>query len=215
MKRSPTTSISSDDSSSSSDDSEELEARLVPAALRAQTTTITDINSSTNETKSKRTRKRPNKRETSIDSDLSEDDVNTSSAPKTEHEVLQPVIELPKITKLPEDSILTPFGKIMSVIDTVVVIKADTAGDWRVLDEGCICCWEDKTVIGNVNSFLSYPQLNRALLIFSSFCFFSTNRFSKLLDQSFNHFIVSDFQQLLCLIQKFFHSTNQFTTVLN
>lgn len=136
-------STSSNSSSSDSDDSE-LEARLIPSSARSNLST---------ETKARRNRKRSGKKAVEADSDLSDDDVNTSTAPKTEHEVVQPVIEVPKMTHLPDDSTVIPFGKIMSVIDTVVVIKADTAGDWRVLDEGCICCWEDKTVIGNV-SFL-------------------------------------------------------------
>lgn len=161
LNSSPDSSESSEDSSSSSDsDDSELAARLIPANLRRPSPSTSTSTATTTGNKSKNARKRQAKKNAASggggggsgnDSDLSDDDVNTSSAPKTEHEVVQPIIELPKLSKLPEESILTNFGKIMSVIDTVVVIKADTAGDWRVLDEGCICCWEDKTVIGNVS----------------------------------------------------------------
>lgn len=56
---------------------------------------------------------------------------------------------------IPESEEIIKFGTIASVIDTVVVVKADTAGDWRVLDEGSLCCWEDRGVIGNVRRSVS------------------------------------------------------------
>lgn len=58
---------------------------------------------------------------------------------------------LPEIAKIPEEVELAPFGKVQSVIETVVVIRADTAGSYRVLDEGTVCCWEDRTVAGSVS----------------------------------------------------------------
>lgn len=92
------------------------------------------------------------KKKAASDDDLSDDDVNTSStAPKTEHEVALPIVEAPKITMIPESEEIIKFGTIASIIDTVVVVKADTAGDWRVLDEGSLCCWGDRGVIGNVS----------------------------------------------------------------
>lgn len=107
------------------------------------------------DTRKTRNRKRPTRtRAASVDSDLSDDDVNGGTggeAPKTEHELTQPEIQLPKIQRLPEDAEISKFGKVESVIDTVVVVRADTAGDWRVLDEGSLCCWEDRTVFGNVS----------------------------------------------------------------
>ena len=85
---------------------------------------------------------------------MSDDDVNSGAvggAPKTEHELDQPDIELPKIDKVPEGVELATFGKVQSVIETVVVIKADTAGSYKVLDEGTVCCLEDRTVVGSVS----------------------------------------------------------------
>ncbi|KAM0755015.1 NAF1-domain-containing protein [Meredithblackwellia eburnea MCA 4105] len=101
-------------------------------------------------------RKRPQKGKKAArpsDDDMSDDDVNgpsTRSAPKTEHEIDAPEIVAPDLERMPEGSEIAMFGKIESVISTVVVIKANTSGDWRVLDEGTVCCWEDRSVIGSI-----------------------------------------------------------------
>lgn len=58
----------------------------------------------------------------------------------------------PAVQKLDENAEIAKFGKVESVIENVVVIKADTGGDWRVLDEGTVVCWEDRTVIGTVRA---------------------------------------------------------------
>jgi len=102
-------------------------------------------------------RKRPAQRAraNSLDSDLSDDDVNAGAlgaAPKTEHELDQPEVELPKLEKVPEGVELAQFGKVQSVIETVVVVKADTTGSYKVLDEGTVVCLEDRTVVGSVRS---------------------------------------------------------------
>ncbi|TNY18886.1 Gar1/Naf1 RNA binding region-domain-containing protein [Rhodotorula diobovata] len=88
------------------------------------------------------------------DSDLDDDDesgvVSSKTAPKTEHEVVEPEVAPPPVQKIDEGAELAKFGKVESVIETVVVVKADTGGDWRVLDEGTVVCWEDRTVIGTI-----------------------------------------------------------------
>ncbi|GAA6052716.1 hypothetical protein JCM3770_007189 [Rhodotorula araucariae] len=88
------------------------------------------------------------------DSDFDDDEdagvASSKTAPKTEHEVVEPDVAPPPVEKLDEDAQLAKFGKVESVIETVVVVKADTGGDWRVLDEGTVVCWEDRTVIGTI-----------------------------------------------------------------
>ncbi|BGP46594.1 hypothetical protein JCM10450v2_002441 [Rhodotorula kratochvilovae] len=88
------------------------------------------------------------------DSDLDDDEdsgvASSKTAPKTEHEVIEPDVAPPPVEKLDEGAQLAKFGKVESVIETVVVVKADTGGDWRVLDEGTVVCWEDRTVIGTI-----------------------------------------------------------------
>ncbi|KWU41441.1 NAF1-domain-containing protein, partial [Rhodotorula sp. JG-1b] len=66
------------------------------------------------------------------------------------HEIAEPEIALPSVQKLDEAVELVRFGKVESVIENVVVIRADTSGNYRVLDEGTVVCWEDRTVIGNI-----------------------------------------------------------------
>jgi len=93
------------------------------------------------------------------DSDLDDDDgesgvASSKTAPKTEHEVVEPDVAPPPVAKIDPQAELARFGKVESVIETVVVVKADTGGDWRVLDEGTVVCWEDRTVIGTVRPSL-------------------------------------------------------------
>ncbi|GAA5866609.1 hypothetical protein JCM3774_004029 [Rhodotorula dairenensis] len=90
-------------------------------------------------------------------SDMADDDddgesgvTSSKTAPKTEHEIAEPEIALPSVQKLDAAVELAKFGKVESVIENVAVIRADTSGDWRVLDEGTVVCWEDRTVIGNI-----------------------------------------------------------------
>ncbi|GAA6000264.1 hypothetical protein JCM10207_007931 [Rhodosporidiobolus poonsookiae] len=75
---------------------------------------------------------------------------NNKIAPKTEHEMAEPDVKPLEVQKLDEKAELAKFGKVESVITNVVVLRADTAGDWRVLDEGTVVCWEDRTVIGAI-----------------------------------------------------------------
>lgn len=90
----------------------------------------------------------------------------SKSGPKTEHELVEPEPVLPQDIKIDPAAEIARFGKIESVIETVVVVKADTSGDWRVLDEGTVVCWQDKTVIGTVSPN-SDPRLLQSRLIAS------------------------------------------------
>ncbi|GAA6031452.1 hypothetical protein NBRC10512_001972 [Rhodotorula toruloides] len=100
-----------------------------------------------------RRNRRNRQRAASVASDIDDDEsgiVSSKTAPKTEHEVVEPDVAPPAVQKLDESAEIAKFGKVESVIENVVVVKADTGGDWRVLDEGTVVCWEDKTVIGTI-----------------------------------------------------------------
>jgi hypothetical protein len=149
-------SFESDSSDSDGNSDDNVTASLRPTIKTVGTVAKDDaMTAPTTTTQAKpRNRKRGKKNKghngSDSESGLSDDDINSSSAAlKTEHEV-EAVIEAPKIDSIPVEYEILPFGKVSSVIDTVVVVKADTGGDWRVLDEGSLCCWEDRTVIGNV-----------------------------------------------------------------
>ncbi|POY72585.1 hypothetical protein BMF94_4412 [Rhodotorula taiwanensis] len=103
-----------------------------------------------------RQRRGRNQRATSPSSDMADDDddesgvVSSKTAPKTEHEITEPEVALPAVQKIDKAVELAKFGKVESVIENVVVIRADTGGDWRVLDEGTVVCLEDRAVIGQI-----------------------------------------------------------------
>lgn len=142
---------SSDDSESApSDDSDDEPVRPVASTSAGAAPGTNDKG------KGKGKGKKAGKRAASED-DLSDDDVNTGAAPTTEHELALPAPEQPALASVPEAEEIVKFGEVASVIDTVVVVKADTAGDWRVFDEGSLCCWADRVVLGNVRNFPRRP----------------------------------------------------------
>ncbi|GAA5968166.1 hypothetical protein JCM8115_001763 [Rhodotorula mucilaginosa] len=133
-------SSSSSDSSDSDSSSESDSTMAAPQAAGRQ-----------------RNRRGRGQRAVSPSDDMIDDDddgesgvMSSKTAPKTEHEIAEPEIALPSVQKLDEAVELAKFGKVESVIENVVVIRADTSGNYRVLDEGTVVCWEDRTVIGNI-----------------------------------------------------------------
>ncbi|KAK4053435.1 hypothetical protein OIV83_001601 [Microbotryomycetes sp. JL201] len=128
---------SSDDSSDDSSDEDTSSDEEKPANLQAKD--------------NKAPKKLRQSAVAASDDDDDEDGRGVSgSAPRTEHEVEVPDVALPAIDKVPEDHALALLGHIQSVISNVVVVKAGAEGSYRVLDEGTICCWSDRTVIGTV-----------------------------------------------------------------
>ncbi|GAA5909434.1 H/ACA ribonucleoprotein complex subunit GAR1/NAF1 [Sporobolomyces salmoneus] len=133
------------DSSSSDSDSDDS------SAMESDSTSRDKEANPTQQTKAARKRRKP------VPADSGDEDGDSDSgiggggsAPKTEHELAEPEPSLPEVMKIDESAEIARFGKVESVIETVVVVKADTSGDWRVLDEGTVVCWEDKTVIGAI-----------------------------------------------------------------
>lgn len=130
-------SASSDSDSDSSSSSDESDSATAPAPATRQ-------------------RGRGRGKQRAADSDADDDDesgvTSSKTAPKTEHELAEPDISPLTVQQFEEGTELAKFGKVESLIENVVVIKADTSGDWRVLDEGTLVCWEDRVVIGAVRS---------------------------------------------------------------
>lgn len=144
---------SSDGNDSSSSDSDSDDS----SAMESDSTSRDKEANPTQQTKAARKRRKP------VPADSGDEDGDSDSgiggggsAPKTEHELAEPEPSLPEVMKIDESAEIARFGKVESVIETVVVVKADTSGDWRVLDEGTVVCWEDKTVIGAVSCFNTY-----------------------------------------------------------
>ncbi|GAA5935091.1 H/ACA ribonucleoprotein complex subunit GAR1/NAF1 [Sporobolomyces koalae] len=137
-------SSNTDDSSSDSDDSSSSDSDSNARAT---------IDANRKQTRTRRGQGRPAAQSDEYDDDDSDSGMagtGSRTAPKTEHELAEPEVVLPEVMKIGDSAEIAKFGKVESVIETVVVVKADTSGDWRVLDEGTVVCWEDRTVIGTI-----------------------------------------------------------------
>ncbi|KAG9024712.1 hypothetical protein FRB95_011151 [Tulasnella sp. JGI-2019a] len=76
---------------------------------------------------------------------------STSGPLKTANEIVSPEIEMPTIEYLDEGDVLEHLGEVMSIIDSVVVIKGSSgAAGEKVLDTGSLLAWEDRKVLGMI-----------------------------------------------------------------
>jgi H/ACA ribonucleoprotein complex non-core subunit NAF1 len=96
---------------------------------------------------------------------------------RTVNEVAE-VFEKPDIT-VTETTKKTELGKIESIVDNMVVIKAKTSGDYQVLESGSALCLGDGTVIGKVAETLGRVQEPRYSVGFSDPAEISTLGLSK------------------------------------
>ncbi|KAG8735834.1 hypothetical protein FRC10_010095 [Ceratobasidium sp. 414] len=88
------------------------------------------------------------------DSDAEDEDGAPHTLPAqysgTKNEILVPEVEVPEITEVPVDDVLEPIGEIMTIIDSVVVVKGDATGVRRALDMDSLLVFEDRKVLGKV-----------------------------------------------------------------
>ncbi|KAI0012987.1 NAF1-domain-containing protein [Xylariaceae sp. FL0662B] len=68
---------------------------------------------------------------------------------RTKNEVPEEVIPKPDVKITPEMEI-TELGLIEHIVENTVVIKANTSGEYRVLDSGSVLCTESRTVIAAI-----------------------------------------------------------------
>ncbi|KAI4768422.1 NAF1-domain-containing protein [Aureobasidium sp. EXF-3400] len=68
---------------------------------------------------------------------------------RTKNEVPEEVIPKPDVTVTP-DMKITPLGAVQHVVDTLILIKAFTSGEYQVLESGSVLCLENREVIGAV-----------------------------------------------------------------
>ncbi|KAJ4375233.1 hypothetical protein N0V83_002319 [Neocucurbitaria cava] len=74
---------------------------------------------------------------------------NGKAKVKTLNEV-EEQYEKPDIT-VAEDTKITELGKVESVVENLVLIKANVSGDYQVLESGSALCLQNRTVIGKVS----------------------------------------------------------------
>ncbi|KAF8600818.1 NAF1-domain-containing protein [Ceratobasidium sp. AG-I] len=88
------------------------------------------------------------------DSDVEDEDDAPSGSSKqyagTKNEILVPEVEVPDITEVPADDVLEQIGEIMTIIDSVIVVKGNTTGVHCVLDTDSLLVFEDRKVLGKV-----------------------------------------------------------------
>ncbi|KAM3076847.1 hypothetical protein ACMFMF_004763 [Clarireedia jacksonii] len=77
----------------------------------------------------------------------------TGAQVRTKNEIPEEVIPKPDVTITPEMPI-QELGNVETMVDGVVLIKAKTSGEYRVLKEESVLCLEDRSVIGVVSDTL-------------------------------------------------------------
>ncbi|KIM32270.1 hypothetical protein M408DRAFT_20589 [Serendipita vermifera MAFF 305830] len=86
----------------------------------------------------------------------SEDDIDlpTGAQPSsmfaTAHEIIAPQVTMPSITEVPDDEPIEIIGEVMSIVDSVVVVKSLDNGMQRVLDTDSLLVLENRKVLGLV-----------------------------------------------------------------
>ncbi|KAF2445901.1 NAF1-domain-containing protein [Karstenula rhodostoma CBS 690.94] len=93
-----------------------------------------------------------------MEADPDEDDPSASKTTKvrTQNEVDEAYVK-PDIT-IKDDTKITLVGSVESIVDNVVVIKANTSGDYYVLETGSALCLANRTVIGQVSETIGRVQ---------------------------------------------------------
>ncbi|KKY26302.1 putative snornp assembly factor [Diplodia seriata] len=76
---------------------------------------------------------------------------------RTANEVVEEKIEKPNVTVTPEMKI-TELGNVESIVDNMILIKANTTGEYQVLEGGSVLCKDDRSVIGAVADTLGRVQ---------------------------------------------------------
>lgn len=70
--------------------------------------------------------------------------------PATVHEILAPQVTLPSITSVEPSETIELIGEVLSIIDSVVVVKSFEHGQFKVLDTDSLFVLEDRKVLGLV-----------------------------------------------------------------
>jgi H/ACA ribonucleoprotein complex non-core subunit NAF1 len=72
---------------------------------------------------------------------------------KTKNELIEEVVHKPEVT-IKEEMKIENLGEVEAVVENIVLIKAKTSGEYRVLESGSVLCLADRSVIGVVSETL-------------------------------------------------------------
>jgi H/ACA ribonucleoprotein complex non-core subunit NAF1 len=82
---------------------------------------------------------------------------SSGSQLRTKNEVPEEIIPKPDISITPEMQI-EELGEVEAIVENILLIKAKTSGEYRVLESGSVLCLADRTVIGVVSETLGRVQ---------------------------------------------------------
>lgn len=87
----------------------------------------------------------------------SEEDINIPSGSQplsmfaTAHEIIAPQVTMPSITEVSDEEPIEIIGEVMSIVDSVIVVKSLNNGMQRVLDTDSLLVLENRKVLGLVS----------------------------------------------------------------
>jgi H/ACA ribonucleoprotein complex non-core subunit NAF1 len=76
---------------------------------------------------------------------------------RTKNEIAEQVIPKPDVT-ITSDMAIEELGVVEAIVESILLVKAKTSGEYRVLESGSILCLGDRSVIGVVSETLGRVQ---------------------------------------------------------
>ncbi|EGW34259.1 uncharacterized protein SPAPADRAFT_49317 [Spathaspora passalidarum NRRL Y-27907] len=83
-----------------------------------------------------------------VDEEEEEEEDHIDGPIKSKHEVTEVAPVLPENYQIPENAPIEEIGIVTGLVENSMIIKARTSGEFRVLKEESIFCFDDRTVIG-------------------------------------------------------------------
>lgn len=76
---------------------------------------------------------------------------------RTKNEVPETVVPKPDVT-ITEEMPIEQLGAVDQIVDNIILIKAKTSGEYRVLESGSVLCLADRSVVGIVSETIGRVQ---------------------------------------------------------
>lgn len=92
---------------------------------------------------------------------------STNGQVRTLNEKPEEVIEIPNI-QVTNEMKIEELGNVERIVDNLILIKANTTGEYQVLEAGSLLCLEDRTVVGVVAETLGRVQEPRYCVTFTN-----------------------------------------------
>ncbi|KAI0593482.1 Gar1/Naf1 RNA binding region-domain-containing protein [Biscogniauxia sp. FL1348] len=91
----------------------------------------------------------------------------SSAQLRTKNEMPEEVIPKPDVT-LTAEAAITELGEVEHIVENTVVIKANTTGEYQVLDSGSVVCLENRSVIAAIADLIGSVRQPRYTARFNS-----------------------------------------------